>query len=57
MNKLVPFLGNMGIKLSHEELEDFSQNLPVDGEHCTQKCTPFRTAWFESIHRPLIVFI
>ncbi|XP_039106567.1 uncharacterized protein LOC120244243 [Hyaena hyaena] len=31
MNKLVPFLGNMGIKLSHEELEDFSQNLPVDG--------------------------
>ncbi|XP_045343201.1 uncharacterized protein LOC123602928 [Leopardus geoffroyi] len=31
MNNLVPFLENMGIKLSHEELEDFSQNLPVDG--------------------------
>ncbi|VFV22228.1 ef-hand calcium-binding [Lynx pardinus] len=32
MNNLVPFLENMGIKLSHKELEDFSQNLPVDGE-------------------------
>ncbi|XP_029782924.1 uncharacterized protein LOC115281646 [Suricata suricatta] len=32
MNNLVPFLGYMGIKLSHEELEDFSQNLPVDGD-------------------------
>ncbi|XP_042821396.1 uncharacterized protein LOC102964258 [Panthera tigris] len=31
MNNLVPFLENMGIKLSHKELEDFSQNLPVDG--------------------------
>ncbi|XP_078293635.1 uncharacterized protein LOC144615333 [Panthera onca] len=35
MNNLVPFLENMGIKLSHKELEDFSQNLPVAGEHCT----------------------
>nr|XP_035972039.1 LOW QUALITY PROTEIN: EF-hand calcium-binding domain-containing protein 3 [Halichoerus grypus] len=30
MNNLDTFLENMGIKLSHKELEDFSQNLPVD---------------------------
>lgn len=34
MNNLDAFLENMGIELSHKELEDFSQNLPVDGEHC-----------------------
>ncbi|XP_070629806.1 uncharacterized protein [Bos indicus] len=30
MTNLVTFLENMGIELSHKELEDFSQNLPVD---------------------------
>nr|XP_023508059.1 EF-hand calcium-binding domain-containing protein 3 isoform X13 [Equus caballus] len=30
MNNLDAFLENMGIELSHKELEDFSQNLPVD---------------------------
>ncbi|XP_059005623.1 uncharacterized protein LOC131816701 [Mustela lutreola] len=30
MNNLDTFLKNMGIELSHKELEDFSQNLPVD---------------------------
>ncbi|XP_045670383.1 uncharacterized protein LOC123803164 [Ursus americanus] len=35
MNNLDTFLENMGIKLSRKELEDFSQDLPVDGEHCT----------------------
>ena len=34
MTNLVTFLENMGIELSHKELEDFSQYLPVDGEHC-----------------------
>ena len=33
MINLDTFLENMGIELSHEELEDFSQNLPVDGEY------------------------
>nr|XP_025745851.1 uncharacterized protein LOC112837631 [Callorhinus ursinus] len=30
INNLDTFLENMGIKLSHKELEDFSQTLPVD---------------------------
>ena len=35
MNNLNTFLKNTGIKLSPKELEDFSQDLPIDGEYCT----------------------